>query len=153
MQQDASRTRARPGAAPIEVVGGCRTCRTAGAPSTCAWPLGPGEQLRARRAGAPASRRNLGRFKDVGGESPRYCFRRPLALERLFWRELRISLLSKLAQVGRIQKVMEEAARMEQNEPHLGPWIEQVMQLARAYQTRQLKAFLHVQADTDRLGS
>ncbi|WP_437815145.1 hypothetical protein [Sorangium sp. So ce1078] len=88
-----------------------------------------------------------------GNHENRYCFHRPLVIDRCLWRELRISLLSKLAQVGRIQKVMEEAARMEQNEPHLGPWIEQVMQLARTYQTRQLKAFLHVQADTDRLGS
>jgi predicted ATPase/signal transduction histidine kinase/FixJ family two-component response regulator len=57
-----------------------------------------------------------------------------------------LSLLSRLVMSGRIRNVLAEAERMQQNEPRLGPWIEQLRALARAYQMQKLQEFLDGQA-------
>ncbi|MDI3289451.1 AAA family ATPase [Polyangium sp. 15x6] len=53
-----------------------------------------------------------------------------------------IALLSRLVASGRVRIVMAEAARMEQNDPRLGPWLEQLRGLARTYQMRKLQEFV-----------
>ncbi|MDC3962588.1 AAA family ATPase [Polyangium jinanense] len=53
-----------------------------------------------------------------------------------------LALLSQLVTSGRIRIVMAEAARMEQNEPRLGPWLEQLRGFARSYQMRKLQEFV-----------
>ncbi|MDC0742541.1 AAA family ATPase [Polyangium mundeleinium] len=53
-----------------------------------------------------------------------------------------LSLLSPLVASGRIRKVLAEAERMQQNEPRLGPWLEQFQTLARTYQIRKLQEFV-----------
>lgn len=53
-----------------------------------------------------------------------------------------LALLSNLASGGRIRMILAEAERMEQNDPQLGPWIEQLMILARGYEMRKLRDFL-----------
>ena len=52
-----------------------------------------------------------------------------------------ISLLSRLVASGRIRNVLAEAERMQQ-EPRLGPWLEQFQTLARTYQMRKLQEFI-----------
>ncbi|XYH98507.1 hypothetical protein ACMHYB_01720 [Sorangium sp. So ce1128] len=57
-----------------------------------------------------------------------------------------LSLLSWLVASGHIRNVLAEAERMQQNEPRLGPWLEQFQTLARTYQMRKLQEFVEEHA-------
>ncbi|WP_437990518.1 AAA family ATPase [Sorangium sp. So ce145] len=57
-----------------------------------------------------------------------------------------LSLLSRLVASGRIRKVLAEAERMQQVEPRLGPWLDQLQTLARTYQMRKLQEFVEEHA-------
>jgi len=56
------------------------------------------------------------------------------------------ALLSRLVTSGRIRSVLAEAERIVQNDPRLGPWIEQLRSLAQTYQMRTLQAFIDGEA-------
>jgi CheY-like chemotaxis protein len=58
-----------------------------------------------------------------------------------------LARLSKLAGVGRIGNVLEEADRIEQSDPRLGPWLGQLRTLAQSFQIRQLQEFLRSYAE------
>ncbi|WP_437821025.1 AAA family ATPase [Sorangium sp. So ce1078] len=53
-----------------------------------------------------------------------------------------LALLSALADKGRIHKILEEAERLRLHDPRLRPWLEQLVALARGYQTRKLRDFV-----------
>ncbi|WP_437779108.1 AAA family ATPase [Sorangium sp. So ce1097] len=53
-----------------------------------------------------------------------------------------LAVLSELADKGLLRKVLEEAERLRQLDPRLGPWIDQLVALARGYQTRKLREFV-----------
>jgi signal transduction histidine kinase/CheY-like chemotaxis protein len=53
-----------------------------------------------------------------------------------------LALLSRLVASGRVRKVVAEAARLEENDPRLGPWLEQLRGLVRTYQMRKLQEFV-----------
>ncbi|WP_437932341.1 AAA family ATPase [Sorangium sp. So ce291] len=53
-----------------------------------------------------------------------------------------LTLLSALANKGLVHKILEEAERIRQNDPRLRPWLDQLMALARGYQTRKLREFV-----------
>ncbi|WP_434044092.1 MULTISPECIES: AAA family ATPase [Sorangium] len=53
-----------------------------------------------------------------------------------------LAVLSELADRGLIRKVLEEAERIRQLDPRLGPWVDQLVTLARGYQTRKLREFV-----------
>ncbi|MGK3998797.1 AAA family ATPase [Sorangium sp. So ce1024] len=53
-----------------------------------------------------------------------------------------LAVLSELADKGLLRKVLEEAERIRQLDPRLGPWIDQLVALARGYQTRKLREFV-----------
>ncbi|MRG96616.1 AAA family ATPase [Polyangium spumosum] len=53
-----------------------------------------------------------------------------------------LALLSQLVTSGRVRRVMAEAARMEQDDPRLHPWLEQLRGLVRTYQLRKLQDFV-----------
>ncbi|MGK3986006.1 hypothetical protein WME99_23355 [Sorangium sp. So ce136] len=53
-----------------------------------------------------------------------------------------LALLSRLVASGRVRNVVAEAVRMEETDPRLGPWIEQLRGLVRTYQLRKLQEFV-----------
>ncbi|WP_437670161.1 AAA family ATPase [Sorangium sp. So ce131] len=53
-----------------------------------------------------------------------------------------LAVLSTLADKGLVHKVLEEAERIRQLDPRLGPWLDQLAALARGYQTRKLREFV-----------
>jgi signal transduction histidine kinase/CheY-like chemotaxis protein len=53
-----------------------------------------------------------------------------------------LALLSRLVTSGRVQQMMAEAARMEKNDPRLGPWLRQLRGLVRTYQLRKLQELI-----------
>ncbi|WP_437287277.1 AAA family ATPase [Sorangium sp. So ce406] len=53
-----------------------------------------------------------------------------------------LALLSDLADKGLVRKVLEEAERIRQLDPRLGPWVDELVALARGYQTRKLREFV-----------
>ena len=53
-----------------------------------------------------------------------------------------LALLATLADKGLLHKILQEAERMRERDPRLGPWIEQLATFARAYETRKLRMFL-----------
>ncbi|MDI1430131.1 AAA family ATPase [Polyangium sorediatum] len=53
-----------------------------------------------------------------------------------------LAVLSRLVMSGRVRNVVAEAARMEQDDPRLGPWLEQLRGLVRTYQMRKLQEFV-----------
>ncbi|WP_437603845.1 AAA family ATPase [Sorangium sp. So ce590] len=53
-----------------------------------------------------------------------------------------LALLSALANRGLVHKILAEAERMRQRDPRLRPWLDQLVTLARGYQTRKLREFL-----------
>jgi CheY-like chemotaxis protein len=57
-----------------------------------------------------------------------------------------LSRLSWLVASGRIRNVLAEAERMQQDEPRLGPWLDQLQTLARTYQMRKLQEFVEEHA-------
>ncbi|WP_437733281.1 AAA family ATPase [Sorangium sp. So ce1335] len=50
-----------------------------------------------------------------------------------------LTLLSELADKGLLRRVVEEAERIRQLDPRLGPWVDELVTLARGYQTRKLR--------------
>ncbi|WP_438025415.1 AAA family ATPase [Sorangium sp. So ce233] len=57
-----------------------------------------------------------------------------------------LAVLSELADKGLIRKVLEEAERIRQLDPRLSPWVDQLVALARGYQTRKLREFVRPRA-------
>ncbi|WP_437298915.1 protein kinase domain-containing protein [Sorangium sp. So ce426] len=53
-----------------------------------------------------------------------------------------LALLSRLVASGRVRNVVTEAVRMEETDPRLGPWLEQLRALVRTYQMRKLQEFV-----------
>ncbi|UQA56772.1 protein kinase domain-containing protein [Polyangium aurulentum] len=53
-----------------------------------------------------------------------------------------LALLSRLVASGRVRTVAAEAARMEQSDPRLGPWLDQLRKLVQTYQMRKLQEFV-----------
>jgi CheY-like chemotaxis protein len=53
-----------------------------------------------------------------------------------------LEMLSALAKKGLIHRILEEAERIRQHDPRFRPWIDQLMTLARRYQTRKLRDFV-----------
>jgi len=53
-----------------------------------------------------------------------------------------LSLLSRLVASGRVRSVLVEAARMEQSDPRLSPWLAELRGLVRTYQMRRLREFI-----------
>ena len=60
-----------------------------------------------------------------------------------------LALLARLVASGRVRNVVAEAARMEQGDPRLGPWLEQLRGLVRTYQMRRLQEFVEGRAAPD----
>jgi hypothetical protein len=53
-----------------------------------------------------------------------------------------LALLARLVASGRVRNVVAEAVRMEETDPRLGPWLEQLRALVRTYQMRKLQEFV-----------
>ena len=53
-----------------------------------------------------------------------------------------LALLATLADKGLLNRILQEAERMRERDPRLGPWIEQLATFARGYETRKLRTFL-----------
>ncbi|MGK3959506.1 AAA family ATPase [Sorangium sp. So ce118] len=53
-----------------------------------------------------------------------------------------LALLSRLVVSGRVRNVVAEAVRMEEADPRLGPWLEQLRGFVRTYQLRKLQEFV-----------
>jgi signal transduction histidine kinase/CheY-like chemotaxis protein len=53
-----------------------------------------------------------------------------------------LAVLSALADKGLLRRVLDEAERIRQLDPRLQPWLDQLVTLARGYQTRKLREFV-----------
>ena len=53
-----------------------------------------------------------------------------------------VARLSRLAIAGRIQDVLQEAARIERENPRSGPWLQRIKALAQSFQLRKLQELL-----------
>ncbi|HTN84458.1 MAG TPA: AAA family ATPase [Sorangium sp.] len=53
-----------------------------------------------------------------------------------------LALLLALANRGLVHKILDEAERIRQHDPRFRPWLDQLMTLARGYQTRKLREFV-----------
>jgi hypothetical protein len=56
-----------------------------------------------------------------------------------------LSRLLQLADRGHVSGVLRELGRLEQADPRLGAWIEQVRAVARSFQVKRLRALLRAQ--------